>query len=1377
MKYFKRHSGANGSRNFGLSVYVILILMLNVILISFSSIVSADGGIIPWYKFDAYEPGQKAICAWNGEEEIMILSVDVYASENNKVLHMVPFPSLPEVSLGNMTPFEEVNKIIHTKNHYSGSGSGGSDGSGNGNGYGNVSIKFYERIGAHDITAVKIGSENGIKEWITEFLNDKGVEDVKLPNGTTEVIKHYLGQNIDYFVFDVIEVGTEEKSVDPIIYKFKTDYLFFPMKISSIIPGDSEITLVLITPEDIVLDSRCMENIGYFRSINFKVTKESIKKISSEIGNLIWTDGYITYYDALLSLGDLSCDVKMEKLENINWYFDLEENIWHKMNNDCDGDGVEDIVVSTRTKIFAVSSINGNQLWKFESPEINGYLDNFQLMDLDSDGINDIICQSFDWTGYYYLFAIDGSKGSLTWSWEIKIKNYNDPIIKTADLDSDGVNELILVAKGNTLYALDILSGMDLWSYSISASTYYNQIYDFEPINTNDGSTKDIIIFAQYSIKSLSKNLTSEWKFDTNEPFIALNYNVNINEHNYLEDFDGDKKLEILAATESKMYLLDAETGSPDWEYDFGADSQTTYVWPGFKVVDLDNNGDLEIFYHRYDELYGISANSGKMFWCNTSLKSTHDMRYPILDMHDFDNDGIKELIYTYGQLSYVFKPFENRLYLDHDIEDRDYYYSFDSIKFGDLDSDGTGDLLYTFGGNLEAVSGETGEIIWKNEFENYYFGRDLIGLGGSSCSNFGDFDYDGKYEILGYWGNDIELVNCEDGSVQWNYKYGSNRNIISKSFVDIDNNGLKEFIFYNVNKIDILNPVTGITIWDFNAGTMFSHYTLIDNYSSENNCLFGFSETRVFSLDYRQIMLDIRVNPAQVEVAEAVPFIVFTSNFGQPITDVTLEVNDNGANGTFSQVFEAYSGVKMFTYTVPNTTSESIKITVSAKRAGFLNSEASVFLDVKNDFSEPEKQKKQLKVTPMATANDIKPGNSTIILFYVTEGDNYITENLNFSIFDGKIYGNITPVVKHGEHHFIFSYTVPETDSECIDILIVASHPDYLDGLGIVRLNIVYETTDTQNDDEPEDVIEQPEEEGPATPGKLSLDLTPLPAELAPGQRTTIMVYVNNEYDPVPSAKLLTFDSGIGGKFTDVVDFNNGHYAFTYTAPATIPSSVHSIFLVIYASHNTYDGTYAAIELPIIDETEQLQEFPAGDKISLNIDVFPTQIYSDESTRIILQLTIDSTEIRYTDVYVYLDDGYAGGIFKVVNSDNQGLFIYEYRPANGEEKVIRITAHAYTRQDGKEIDQVAFDLNVVPAKSREQGTIIYSDNSSGIDENVLYISVMLLILIICIIIGLLNYLVFTNKVQINIQSRKAIQEKEIEYNRKIKKPGNKNKN
>lgn len=73
--------------------------------------VYADRGMIPVDpEVSVYEPGQKAILAWNGHEEVMILSTDVTSSKETLVVEILPLPSKPTVEAASFQSFEEKRK-------------------------------------------------------------------------------------------------------------------------------------------------------------------------------------------------------------------------------------------------------------------------------------------------------------------------------------------------------------------------------------------------------------------------------------------------------------------------------------------------------------------------------------------------------------------------------------------------------------------------------------------------------------------------------------------------------------------------------------------------------------------------------------------------------------------------------------------------------------------------------------------------------------------------------------------------------------------------------------------------------------------------------------------------------------------------------------------------------------------------------------------------------------------------------------------------------------------------------------------------------------------------------------------------------------------
>jgi len=143
---------------------LLLVICLGLVTMSLAAPALADRGMVPITDVSVYGPGQKAIIAWNGNTEILILSTDVRADSNTKVLEILPLPSQPEVEKGDFSSFQQVDKLI--KEHFPISlrdryKEAGSIPLG-------VEIVFHEKIGAHDITVVKAADSTELGGEIPE---------------------------------------------------------------------------------------------------------------------------------------------------------------------------------------------------------------------------------------------------------------------------------------------------------------------------------------------------------------------------------------------------------------------------------------------------------------------------------------------------------------------------------------------------------------------------------------------------------------------------------------------------------------------------------------------------------------------------------------------------------------------------------------------------------------------------------------------------------------------------------------------------------------------------------------------------------------------------------------------------------------------------------------------------------------------------------------------------------------------------------------------------------------------------------------------------------------------------------------------------------
>jgi len=245
--------------------------------------VLADGGMISIADKLLYEPGQKAIIAWDGQQEILILSTDVYAEADTTALRIIPLPSQPEkIEQGDFNSFHYIGKLIYDRfdrRTWLDCAGGKKDGGGVG-----VDIVFHEKIGAHDIWVAKATDAAELIKWGEDFLVRNQIQHQISSPGLESLAAQYIQEGIQFFVFDLVELSPDQNSVEPIVYQFQSDTLYFPLRISSIIPGETQISLFLLTPEPLVDVSQLPENKSDQGGMEMKIAQTKDKRVQFKLG-------------------------------------------------------------------------------------------------------------------------------------------------------------------------------------------------------------------------------------------------------------------------------------------------------------------------------------------------------------------------------------------------------------------------------------------------------------------------------------------------------------------------------------------------------------------------------------------------------------------------------------------------------------------------------------------------------------------------------------------------------------------------------------------------------------------------------------------------------------------------------------------------------------------------------------------------------------------------------------------------------------------------------------------------------------------------------------------------------------------------------------
>ena len=223
---------------------------MNIIrsVISFALVLSlfcqADMGSIPFEKgIKIREPKQDAIIAWNGKEQLLYLQTTLAASEETKVLEVMPLPNKPIVEASEIGVFKRCAFLLPRP---SAPASGGAAPFGVLSNSPAAKVVERKMIGAHDIRTVELLDAKRFSDWVIQEFQRDG-EQLEIPEPLLKVIDEYAKDGFKWFLFDVVNVEKEQAKKTPLRIRFATDHLYYPMRVTRTEKGITTVSLSLLT--------------------------------------------------------------------------------------------------------------------------------------------------------------------------------------------------------------------------------------------------------------------------------------------------------------------------------------------------------------------------------------------------------------------------------------------------------------------------------------------------------------------------------------------------------------------------------------------------------------------------------------------------------------------------------------------------------------------------------------------------------------------------------------------------------------------------------------------------------------------------------------------------------------------------------------------------------------------------------------------------------------------------------------------------------------------------------------------------------------------------------------------------------------------------
>ncbi len=217
-----------------------------VVLLTICGSLLADRGSVPFKaNVEIYEPHQRALIAWNGDEEILILSTDMRALQKTKVLEILPLPSKPTIQKANVEIFRAATRILNEKLRLKET-SRAKEGEETRPDLGGMLI-FYKRIGVHEISLTHATDKQRFVDWANSLLKAGGADTPTIPDELATVREAYIADGYTWFAFDVVTLDPSLTTSDAVQYRFKTDMLYYPLRITRTETGYTRIDLQVIT--------------------------------------------------------------------------------------------------------------------------------------------------------------------------------------------------------------------------------------------------------------------------------------------------------------------------------------------------------------------------------------------------------------------------------------------------------------------------------------------------------------------------------------------------------------------------------------------------------------------------------------------------------------------------------------------------------------------------------------------------------------------------------------------------------------------------------------------------------------------------------------------------------------------------------------------------------------------------------------------------------------------------------------------------------------------------------------------------------------------------------------------------------------------------
>ena len=238
---------------------ILCVISVAVVLsLCFSAPALADGGLFGKEGRDISEPEQKAVIFFHAGMEELVLSVR-YDGASEDFAWLVPTPDVPGVEESDTNLFWLMSELAPSLQTWGEDGR--HKGTMNGGIEGGVDVIDELTVGAFDLTVLRADNSGDLRSWLEErgFAYDEEAEqvlDVYIERDWCFTAMR-INPSFEDPDYGYIDYELSEGTIDPLRFTFETPEPVYPLLISSLNPGVTEVLLYVLGPEAYV--NRSME--------------------------------------------------------------------------------------------------------------------------------------------------------------------------------------------------------------------------------------------------------------------------------------------------------------------------------------------------------------------------------------------------------------------------------------------------------------------------------------------------------------------------------------------------------------------------------------------------------------------------------------------------------------------------------------------------------------------------------------------------------------------------------------------------------------------------------------------------------------------------------------------------------------------------------------------------------------------------------------------------------------------------------------------------------------------------------------------------------------------------------------------------------------